>query len=228
MWCRSCRRSFRSARITRRVFARGSARVPGIGQCGCTPQIIGIVVENVRIGCPPTESDIRPTHARAWSAHGRAGAQINVYSSPDLASWTYLGDAFAVGARPAGIYFRPKVVYNAAARAFVLWVNRLPTDGAARTPLRAYPNASFLVATRFVETRPSGRICVRWRHPRRESRIAERRPRASLVATRFMETRPSGRICFRWRHPIRESRIAKRRPNASFPRRDKVIRKMLF
>lgn len=40
---------------------------------------------------------------------------LMVYSSPNLKDWTIeSGNAFDVGTRPYGIYFRPKVIYNAA------------------------------------------------------------------------------------------------------------------
>lgn len=69
---------------------------------------------------------------------------INIFTSPDLAAWTYIGEALPVANRPVGIYFRPKVIYNANSKEYVLWANRLPP---ASTPLAAYPHAGYVVAT---------------------------------------------------------------------------------
>ena len=46
----------------------------------------------------------------------RTDHAVNVYSSTDLASWTFEGDALPLRARPLGIYFRPKVVFNSRTR----------------------------------------------------------------------------------------------------------------
>ena len=46
--------------------------------------------------------------------------------------------------RPYGIYFRPKVIYNAATSKYILWINHLPK---AFNPLRAYGHTGYLVAT---------------------------------------------------------------------------------
>jgi len=46
--------------------------------------------------------------------------------------------------RPPGIYFRPKVIFNANTSQYVLWINHLPE---APTPLAAYPHAGYVVAT---------------------------------------------------------------------------------
>ena len=69
---------------------------------------------------------------------------MNLYSSPDLVTWTYLGDVYPQGGRPEGIYFRPKVLYNPKAEEYVLWINYLPP---AFNPLKSYPDATFAVAT---------------------------------------------------------------------------------
>ena len=63
---------------------------------------------------------------------------------PDLENWSFVGDIFPASARPDGIYFRPKVIRNAASGEFVLWVNHLPP---ASTPLESYPDARLMVAT---------------------------------------------------------------------------------
>jgi hypothetical protein len=47
------------------------------------------------------------------------------YSSPDLMNWKAEGDLLK--APPAGVYYRPYVVYNAKTRKYVLWYNWYPT-----------------------------------------------------------------------------------------------------
>ena len=84
-----------------------------------------------------------------YSSFGRCGFRtdhaLRVYSSPNLKDWTLQNiNALDTETRPYGIYFRPKVVYNAATSKYVLWVNHLP-DG--DTPLQAYGYAGYLVAT---------------------------------------------------------------------------------
>jgi hypothetical protein len=77
--------------------------------------------------------------------------EVNVYSSPDLATWTFERTALPIETRPTGIYFRPKVIFNKKTSEYVLWINYLPP---APTPLKAYPNATFLVATSKTPTGP--------------------------------------------------------------------------
>ena len=76
---------------------------------------------------------------------------VNVYSSSDLVNWKLEGDALPVGSRPNGIYFRPKVIFNKQSGEYVLWINFLPV---AATPLKAYPNATYVVATSKSPTGP--------------------------------------------------------------------------
>ena len=71
---------------------------------------------------------------------------MNVFSSADLVSWTFEGDALPQAARPVGIYFRPKVLFNRVTGEFVLWINYLEQSSPGQTPLSAYPNATYLVA----------------------------------------------------------------------------------
>ncbi len=52
------------------------------------------------------------------------------------------------------MYFRPKMVPNERTGQYVLWVNLLPHGGDDETPLRAYPNATYLVATSSSRTGP--------------------------------------------------------------------------
>ena len=74
----------------------------------------------------------------------RTDHAVNLYTSPDLENWTFVADIFPVGARPDGIYFRPKVIYNKQSQEYVLWINHLAP---ASTPLASYPDARFMVAT---------------------------------------------------------------------------------
>ena len=87
----------------------------GIGYRNCTlswtpfpPQYCKGVWEAMGVGC-----GFRTDHA------------LSIYSSPDLLHWTYEGDGLPAGARPPGIYFRPKVVFDPRTKEFVLWVNYL-------------------------------------------------------------------------------------------------------
>ena len=79
-----------------------------------------------------------PSRTVSLDPHTTAGNDhaVNVYTSPDLARWTPAGDALPVGARPTGIYFRPKVVYNAASKSYVMWINYLAP---ASSPLEVGP-----------------------------------------------------------------------------------------
>ena len=77
---------------------------------------------------------------------------VNLYSSPNLVDWTLEGDVLPDGGvRPAGIYFRPKIIRNNRTGEYVLWINRLPP---ASSPLSAYPHAMFLVFTAPAPTGP--------------------------------------------------------------------------
>ena len=54
-----------------------------------------------------------------------------VYSSPDLEQWTLAGDLFRE--QPAGVYYRPYVVFNPKTRKFVLWYNWYPKQWEGQT-----------------------------------------------------------------------------------------------
>ena len=84
----------------------------------------------------------------------RTDHAVNLYTSPDLEHWTFVADIFPPGARPEGIYFRPKVVFNQQTSEWVLWVNHLAP---ALSPLLSYPEARFVVAT---SARPEGPFTV--------------------------------------------------------------------
>eukprot|EP00929_Paragymnodinium_shiwhaense_P102879 TRINITY_DN66109_c0_g1_i1.p1 TRINITY_DN66109_c0_g1~~TRINITY_DN66109_c0_g1_i1.p1 ORF type:complete len:449 (-),score=17.94 TRINITY_DN66109_c0_g1_i1:72-1418(-) len=105
--------------------------------------------------CPGIYDKFGSLDAHAKQGPGRCGFRvdhkINIYSSDDLSSWRYEGEALPLDSRPEGIYYRPKVIYNALTSEYVLWVNVLrppakdsmwPWD----TPLNAYRDAGFLVA----------------------------------------------------------------------------------
>ena len=83
----------------------------------------------------------------------RTDHAVNLYTSPDLEQWTFVADIFPQGARPEGIYFRPKVVYNQQTGEWVLWINHLAP---ALSPLVSYPDARLLVATSASPEGPYG------------------------------------------------------------------------
>jgi hypothetical protein len=74
----------------------------------------------------------------------RTDHAINLYTSPDLVRWTFSNEVLPAHARPAGIYYRPKVLLNQRTGQYVLWANYLPPD---TIPLAAYTKALYLVAT---------------------------------------------------------------------------------
>ncbi len=80
----------------------------------------------------------------------RTDHTVNLYTSPDLENWTFQANIFPENARPFGIYFRPKVIYNEKTGQFVLWINHLPP---ASTPLASYPDARLMVA---ISSDPKG------------------------------------------------------------------------
>merc|ERR1719348_443070 len=90
----------------------------------------------------------------------RTDHAINLYSSPDLEKWTFVSDILPQNVRPEGIYFRPKVLFNKNTQEWVLWVNHLPM---AISPLVAYPNAGFLVATSSTPSGPYNVVTERAR-----------------------------------------------------------------
>ncbi len=77
---------------------------------------------------------------------------VNLYTSKNLADWTFVANILpdSASTRPTGIYFRPKVIFNAPTGLYVLWINYLPP---ASSPLSAYPKATYL---RFASKSPSG------------------------------------------------------------------------
>ena len=90
---------------------------------------------------------------------GACGFSLNhslaVYSSPDMSSgsWTLRSaDALPVAARPAGLYFRPKVVWNARTKTYVMWVRWLDMRGPRLSDDPTY----YLVATSASPAGPFG------------------------------------------------------------------------
>lgn len=83
---------------------------------------------------------------------------LSVYSSRDLVRWTFEGDALPMNLRPRGVYFRPKVIFDARTNEYVLWVNYLRQQGThwpQNTPLQSYiSNISTLVAKSKSPTGP--------------------------------------------------------------------------
>lgn len=86
--------------------------------------------------------------ASSESCGFRTDHAVNVYSSPDLVSWTFVADAFPVdGGRAQGIYFRPKVIFHRQRQEWVLWINNLNATDLSTVPLAAYTTAVLTVAT---------------------------------------------------------------------------------
>jgi hypothetical protein len=91
--------------------------------------------------------------AQGCSKHGDCGFQnthnITLFTSSDLSqgSWKYQGHVLPFDARPAGIYYRPKVIFNKLTGRFVLWVNWLANR-------RDFGSSSYLVATSATASGP--------------------------------------------------------------------------
>ena len=90
---------------------------------------------------------------------------LPVYSSVDLATWRYEGDALPVNARPFGIYFRPKIVFDHRSDEFVLWINYLRKQGPRwpqNTPLQSYTSNISIVVARAQSLRGPFAIVEPW------------------------------------------------------------------
>lgn len=90
------------------------------------------------------------------TAYGRsAGFGINnrfrVYSSADLERWQFEGEL--IEDQPAGVFYRPYVVYNAQTRKYVLWFNWYPQlwDGAMGVAVSDTPVGPFKITTLYVK-----------------------------------------------------------------------------
>ena len=106
----------------------------GYGNCtepeywDCSPVVTGF---------PQSMCGFQPNHT------------INIYTSPDLINWTYVGDALPFNSRPFGVYFRPKVIYNEYTQKYVLWINWVSYKyhELDNTTTVNYYNTSYIVAT---------------------------------------------------------------------------------
>lgn len=90
------------------------------------------------------------------TTYGRsAGFGINnrfrVYSSTDLTNWRYDGELLRD--QPAGIFYRPYVVYNATTLKYVLWFNWYPKlwDGHMGVATSDTPEGPFTIETPSVQ-----------------------------------------------------------------------------
>jgi len=88
---------------------------------------------------------------------GTTNHTVLVYSSPDLSqrSFSYAGSVLPRD-RPAAIYYRPKVLFNAKTRKYVLWINWrtcLPCSLHYLTAVADTPVGPFTLATKDVPLR---------------------------------------------------------------------------
>lgn len=87
----------------------------------------------------------------------RTDHKVSIFRSPDLSqnSWTRVGSALP-DARPKAIYYRPKVLFNAGTKKYVLWVNWrecLPCSLYYLTATSDTPVGPFTLAVANVTTR---------------------------------------------------------------------------
>lgn len=75
----------------------------------------------------------------------------HVYRSPDLVSWEHIGPALKDA--PAGIYYRPHVIYHAASDQYMLWYNWYPElwDGHFGVATSKTPEGPFIIHSSDVE-----------------------------------------------------------------------------
>jgi hypothetical protein len=89
-----------------------------------------------------------------------ANHSVVVYSTPDFASFDYLGVALPLAARRPGIEFRPQVVYNAATSLFVMWYEDRWTSGGSNpgyaVATSATPAGPFTTVADTVRMAPGG------------------------------------------------------------------------
>jgi len=88
-----------------------------------------------------------------------ANHSVVAYSTPDFASFTYLGEALPLGARRAGIEFRPQVVFNSASGLFVMWYEDRWTGGTNpgyAVATSATPGGPFTTISDSVRMSPGG------------------------------------------------------------------------
>lgn len=98
-------------------------------------------------GCGKSSCGFQDTH------------NVTLFTSPDLSqgSWVHQGNILPIDARPSGIYYRPKVVYNPNTGLYVLWVNWLSSrrdfgSSAYLVAVSASPAGPFTVVNNKVET----------------------------------------------------------------------------
>lgn len=100
---------------------------------------------------------------------------VNLYSSPDLVTWTAHGNVLPLGgSRPNAVLFSPKVLYNARTQTYVLWLNfvygmrrrALLRVAPAHAPPRAPPQAAVQLRRRDVQVPLRPLLC----------RVDDRRP----------------------------------------------------
>jgi len=77
--------------------------------------------------------------------------RYRVYSSPDLARWTYEGELLR--GQPAGVYYRPYVVFNPKTHQYVLWYNWYPElwDGQTGVAVSETPVGPFTIVNTNVK-----------------------------------------------------------------------------
>jgi hypothetical protein len=87
---------------------------------------------------------------------------VVVYSTRDLATWTYLGEALPLAARPEPyIEFRPHVVFNLRLNQFVMWFeSRTASDGNSEyaVALSSSPQGPFYTVEATVQLAGPGRV----------------------------------------------------------------------
>ena len=91
---------------------------------------------------------------------------LSVYSSTDLVQWTYEGDALPFSSRPRGIYFRPKVIFDARTSEYVLWINYLRqssrTSWPGNSPLQSYMSNITIVVGKSLSPVGPFRVVNPW------------------------------------------------------------------
>lgn len=86
------------------------------------PPIAGLVIQNP--GGPANASICDSIPIPPGQAGARFDHNITIYTSPDLTdkSWTLVRrEGLPMSARPYGLYYRPKVIYNALTSLYVMW-----------------------------------------------------------------------------------------------------------
>ncbi|WP_020566822.1 family 43 glycosylhydrolase [Neolewinella persica] len=76
--------------------------------------------------------------------------EYHVYRSPDMVNWEHIGAALAEA--PAGVYYRPHVIFNEASGKYVLWYNWYPElwDGHFGVAVSDTPEGPFRIVSSDV------------------------------------------------------------------------------